>query len=433
MKKKYKTLGIIVAILALVAITSLEQSGKVYINSSSAIDEDAFRRELMEQLKEETELLNVVKEDDGLSNSEFIMNEDNSQIILPYKNDTNNRPLGLLILEKNDGYWVESQDINFMGASFDEIQLKDLDGDGVSEVVIGYKVNKNATKGLSILKKERGSYREIFEDNYEQLFLDEFEAIGNYSLLVTKKNPKDESLTLNSLGLSSSGRIKENKVLIGDIDDKLDIKAGYLNPNKKGVVVEEKEEGNRGKIKVFTVVAGKIKNIPINGQENILNEKYIDIKDVNKDKVLDLPILSKSQSGTKSSSGKDVWMTYWYSMDDNFNLKYIRKEYTSLDNEFTFEIPVSWGEKINVRELRAEDTEKNTIIFDRYEESFEDENIITIGTYSKEEWLKRSIRDEGRSDIIFKSIERVYVLENSNGSSDTDIKAVKSNFDLYEK
>lgn len=83
-----------------------------------------------------------------------------------------------------------------------------------------------------------------------------------------------------------------------------------------------------------------------------MNEKYIDIKDVNKDKVLDLPILSKSQSGAKSSSGKDVWMTYWYSMDDNLNTKiYKKKEYTSLDNEFT-EIQVSWGEKIKCQ--RAE-------------------------------------------------------------------------------
>lgn len=351
---------------------------------------------------------------------------------MPYKDSKSNKPLGILILEKQNNKWVEVQDIKMIGDSFDEIRLKDLDKDGEDEVVIGISMSRNTTNGVIVFKRNRMGYREIFTDNYERMFVDSFNETCCPLLILTKKDPNTNTLSLNAYNFSNEHDVKTSKVVLGDIDDKVSVKVGKLDNDKKAFFLQKRVEDKKGEISIYTLEEGALYPVPLlDDKDKVENSRYVEIRDINGDKTLDIPVLIETKSGSNMDIGNKPLITNWLSMNKNGRFSNIQKEYTSEDNEFTFKIPNIWGENLDVKERRAEDTDKNIVMFDSYDDQENYTNIITIEIYSLAEWQRIPLEERGEKNVIFKSGSRVYSLANSNGEEATDLKSVKSNFRIY--
>ncbi len=421
----------IIAILAIIVYYYFDNKS-IVIDGRLSSSDPRFKEALEAQVSDTTELLNVVKEDEGLGDSEYAKNESKNRIVMPYKDTKSNKPLGILILEKQDNKWVEVQDIKMIGDSFDEIRLKDLDKDGEEEVVIGISMSKNTTKGVIAFKRNRLGYREIFTDNYERMFIDSFDKTCCSLLVLTKKDPNTNTLSLNAYNFTDENDIKTSKVVLGDIDDKVSVKMGKLSKVKNAFFLQKKLEDNKGEISLYTLEDGALQSLKLfNGEDSVINSRYVDIQDINGDKILEIPVLTETRSGENLDLGSKPLITNWFTMNEDDEFVNIQKEYTSEDNEFTFKIPNVWGDNLDVREKRAEDSDKNIVMFDSYDEQDNYSNKITMEVYSLAEWQRTPSEETKDKEIIFKSGSRVYVLADSNNEDETDIKTVKSNFRIY--
>lgn len=432
LSNKYIALGISVLLILIIIVYYYFNNKTIVIDGRLSSSDPQFKEALESQVSDTTEILNVVKEDEGLGDSEYAKNESKDRIVMPYKDSKSNKPLGILILEKQNNKWVEVQDIKMIGDSFDEIRLKDLDKDGEDEVVIGISMSRNTTNGVIVFKRNRMGYREIFTDNYERMFVDSFNETCCPLLILTKKDPNTNTLSLNAYNFSNEHDVKTSKVVLGDIDDKVSVKVGKLDNDKKAFFLQKRVEDKKGEISIYTLEEGALYPVPLlDDKDKVENSRYVEIRDINGDKTLDIPVLIETKSGSNMDIGNKPLITNWLSMNKNGRFSNIQKEYTSEDNEFTFKIPNIWGENLDVKERRAEDSDKNIVMFDSYDDQENYTNIITIEIYSLAEWQRIPLEERGEKNVIFKSGSRVYTLANSNGEEATDLKSVKSNFRIY--
>ena len=429
--KRFIILAFVVLFLIGILLYSFFSSGLVTVNGKLSPSDPKFKKSLESQMEESTVLLNVVKEAEDINTLDVGKNETENRVVIPYKIENSNKPLGFLIMEKSKGKWIESQDIQIPGESFDEIRLKDLDDDGEEEVIVGIGLSKNSTKGVNIFKRYRTGYKEIFADNYEKLFVDDFKKGGRNLLVLAKKDPNTSSLSLNLYDFNKITDIKMSKIMVGDIDDNLSVKKANLTENRSGFVLQKNIDNDKDEISIVVVEDNNLNAVSVGNNKSIINSRYIEAKDVNGDKIIDIPIQKETKSLSSTENVVHPLITYWNSFDDNLNLNVVEKEYTSEENTFTFEIPNSWGENIDIKEKREENAYKNVVQFDKYDSESNYSDMISIGVYSTLDWFRIPQEEKNEKNLIYKSEDKVYVLESSSGEEGTDLESVKSNFRIY--
>lgn len=439
MKKEYLTrkrvvtfFSIIIVLIILVFIYE-KYIRLIMIDGNYSISDEKFKISLKSQMSKDIEVLNLIDENTGIYKTDSLIDSDNTKnkkidsktALIVYKDKNKGTSLSILVLKKGKNYWKEIENISNIGNSYEEIGLIDMDGDDEPEIVLGLGEPNSSNNSIIVYKKEEKKYLKKLNEKYDKIFIDEFDRSKGKILVTLKKEQDNKILSLNLFAMFNDGKLRKDRYEVGNIEDKLSVNLGRLNDKDKGLIIQKELEDKNSEIQIYNIKNFKFKNIQINGMKTLKNSYYIEFKDKNGNGIVDIPIQKKTYSSTNDES-KGLSINYWTEFDEKFNLKTVLKEFNSEENKFTFKIPNSWGERIDVKIKRQEDTDKNSIIFDEYDENDNYKNKIVIGIYSLQEWYRKIPKDE--DNIIFKSEKKVYILESSSGEEDTDISSVKANF-----
>lgn len=435
-KNKKLVLLVIAALIALgLGIGFKIKTSAIEIDGKYSISDDKFKKSLRSQLSKNAEILTIIDENSGVSRPDEDMgsNTSNSGIksdtaLIVYKTEDKNNPLRVMIMKRSGGSWMEVETIGNIGESYEEIGLEDMDRDGEPEVILGLGASKNSNNSIMIYKREGNKYARKINEKYEEIFIDDFDGDGSKVLVTLRKNPESDSLSLNAFSFLTNGEIKKHSCNVGSIEEKLSVKLNRLNDVNKGFTVQKELENKNSEIMVYKLENYKFSIVPIDGENVLRNSYFVEVDDKNGDRIVDIPIQKKTHSSMSEESGKSPYINYWSEFDRDFVLHTVMREYRSEENRFVFNIPNSWGENVDIKIKRDENREKNSIIFDTFDENDNYRNKITIGVYSLQEWLRMLPEEVNKDNIIFKSENKVYVLEASSGEEETDISSVKSNF-----
>ena len=113
------------------------------------------------------------------------------ECIINYKVKTKKDPLRILVLSKEKDNWIVKSEIKNVGQSFDKILYKDITGDGNLEIVAGFKVGENTSKGLSIYSYKDGKTEEIFEDYYSKYIVEDIDKDGDQEVILIKEDERE--------------------------------------------------------------------------------------------------------------------------------------------------------------------------------------------------------------------------------------------------
>lgn len=178
--------GLITLAVAFLSGTSLLAGCNTDSGSSEEISTKQLENAIHEKLKED---IDPERDIDVLD----LNGDGKEEYIIRYKTKNSESPLRIAILSEEDGKPVLKDEIKNVGEDFDEIQYIDINNNGKLEIVAGFKVGENVSKGISIYEYNDGETREIFEEYYSKYILKDINSDNTRDIVIIKEKEKEDS------------------------------------------------------------------------------------------------------------------------------------------------------------------------------------------------------------------------------------------------
>lgn len=340
--------------------------------------------------------------------------------------------VGFVILTENkDGTYTEKEKILEIGSKIEYANFYDLDNDGKKEILMAIKNNDKTL--LYLYKYNNGQ----IEDSYKleptwlnrSMLSDMKIEVGyfddDYILDILMLNFSSSNNTMyasianldsNSKSLVLKDYVKfENVKNIND----LYITIGNLSTQVKGssmrgavLDIPISKEGNY-LTQIIYLEDGKLKKAFKDDDKALMKSYYIPPEDINKDKVIDIPIINSrtvnENTYISKSSVNISWQRWNGKSDEESGLIFTSQVYYNYEYNFKFFIPNRLANKIYIKQ--EYDLENNNALFKFYTydlDGVNSKNIFTITTASTVNLIEdtKGINLASKGDILLKETEK---------------------------
>ena len=344
--------------------------------------------------------------------NEVDLNKDGEKelVVFEKKEDVNENKteVGFMVLKKDkNGEYQEEGNVLEGGETIEYANFYDLDKDNHLEIIL--LIKKQDKTNMYIYK---------FEDNE----LNKVDTLNPYwikdilDILVLNYNPKTNKV-YSSL-LNFDGKIK----LLDYIEhenvknlNNLYITYGQVDTNKNGIVLDIPNlKDNNYRTQILYTKDKKLEKVFKDDDKNLMKPYYIAVEDINKDKVLEIPIVAGSSSiYTLQSSSTVSWYRWNGKYNEDARLVFNSRIYYNYKYNFKLDIPNNLVNKIySEQEYQGE----NTLFKFYYHDSVENEpkNIFNIIVSPK------PVADEGKnitnksSMILAENYDNTFILQKNN-------------------
>ena len=338
--------------------------------------------------------------------NEVDLNKDGEKelVVFEKKEDVNENKteVGFMVLKKDkNGEYQEEGNVLEGGETIEYANFYDLDKDNHLEIIL--LIKKQDKTNMYIYKFEDNELSKVDtlnpywikdKDNITDMKI-KIEYIDNddiLDILVLNYNPKTNKV-YSSL-LNFDGKIK----LLDYIEhenvknlNNLYITYGQVDTNKNGIVLDIPNlKDNNYRTQILYTKDKKLEKVFKDDDKNLMKPYYIAVEDINKDKVLEIPIVAGSSSiYTLQSSSTVSWYRWNGKYNEDARLVFNSRIYYNYKYNFKLDIPNNLVNKIySEQEYQGE----NTLFKFYYHDSVENEpkNIFTIIVSPK------PVADEGK-------------------------------------
>ena len=350
--------------------------------------------------------------------NEVDLNKDGEKelVVFEKKEDVNENKteVGFMVLKKDkNGEYQEEGNVLEGGETIEYANFYDLDKDNHLEIIL--LIKKQDKTNMYIYKFEDNELNKVDtlnpywikdKDNITDMKI-KIEYIDNddiLDILVLNYNPKTNKV-YSSL-LNFDGKIK----LLDYIEhenvknlNNLYITYGQVDTNKNGIVLDIPNlKDNNYRTQILYTKDKKLEKVFKDDDKNLMKPYYIAVEDINKDKVLEIPIVAGSSSiYTLQSSSTVSWYRWNGKYNEDARLVFNSRIYYNLVNKIYSE-----------QEYQGE----NTLFKFYYHDSVENEpkNIFTIIVSPK------PVADEGKnitnksSMILAENYDNTFILQKNN-------------------
>ncbi|WP_290459874.1 hypothetical protein [Romboutsia ilealis] len=349
-------------------------------------------------------------------------------VVFEKKEDVNENKteVGFMILNKdNNGKYQEGGNILEVGETIEYANFYDLDKDNHLEIIL--LIKKQDKTNMYIYKFRDNELNKVatlnpywINESYNltdmKIKVDYIDNDDILDILVLNYNPKINKV-YSSL-LNFDGKIK----LLDCIEhenvknlNNLYITYGQVDANKNGIVLDIPNlKENNYRTQILYTKDKKLKKVFEDDDKNLMKPYYIPVEDINKDKVLEIPIVGGSSSiYTLQSSSTVSWYRWNGKNNEDARLVFNSRIYYNYKYNFKLEIPNNLVNKI----YSEQEYQGENILFKFYYNDLvenEPKNIFTIVVYPK------SSVDEGKSIttkssvILTESYDNTYILQKNN-------------------
>jgi hypothetical protein len=270
-------------------------------------------------------------------------------------------PLKIYIMKQTGGTYQTADVIEGDGTAIESIRYEDMDGDGVSELIVGWQMSA-VLLHMSIYSIKDNQHITLADANFTDLVVYDIDGDG-YNDVVALRLPSAElpgeasMFSLKSEGVMSSCKVPLSKGL-ESIDRVI---TGKLSFGAPAIFVEGKYSGGDVITDILSWKTTGLANISAgaNGiSESTLRAYAIYSTDINKDGIIETP----SAKLLESASETKYYVNEWYAFDRDGGKAKVFTTYHDFNDGWYMILPDDWTDKITVR---REDTVtgERTLIF----------------------------------------------------------------------
>ncbi|RDY28378.1 hypothetical protein CHL78_005610 [Romboutsia weinsteinii] len=390
----------------------------------------------------------------GKVNKVDLNNDGINEIIAVIKKEDINEDknkVGFLLLSEDskDGktVYIDRGENLVPGETAEYINFYDLDGDGTKEIILLSKDGDSTN--LFIYKYENDSVSLAY--TLESNWLDESRNITDIKIKIGYLDNDDvidilllQLNTKTNTMYTSIGNFKDSNLDIKDTVSFENVKnlgdlyitVGNIASSKKGIILDIPTFNENNKYTTYTtrmifVENNKIEKVFKDDDHTLTKSYYIAPEDINKDKVLDIPIVIGSGNGqayTSKNSANIIWYKWNEKLGEESNVVFNSQIYYNYQYNYKLLVPTNLKERLYVsQEYNSNGTSFKFSYYDK--EKFESIGLFTISV------LEKSIADDNSKIsthpgiILSESDDYTYYLEIDNEDNlkklDIDTSALK--------
>lgn len=270
------------------------------------------------------------------------------------------------------------------GDQFDRAELADLNGDGITEIVLGIRGGSSALMTARLYTIANDQPKLIFDSSYTGAAVYDMTGDGRPELLLlhndeSGENAYAELYTMGRTMCTSLGRVplssgvaKPDSLLLGRYNDKMAaavVEGSFSEAGVKTYVTDCLAYTSSGFVNLsYSDFYGCA--------YTTLRTEQVMCGDINFDANIEFPIVTPAPAGTQnllaaSESSPGGSYICWYRYDENGDLSYLCASYGSMQSSWYYIYPGEWRGRVYTRSY-TEDTacERTDFIYDYYGKSY---------------------------------------------------------------
>ena len=333
------------------------------------------------------------------------------------------RPLRIYIFQAVEDGYRQAAVIEGSGTSIHSIRYDDMDGDGVQEILVSWRVSAEV-RSLSVYSMRDLEPLPLMSSPYARYELADLDGDDDLELVLLRSDDTEAGLTLadyydwdsgnSSLFLCSTARLSASVASLQDI------RAGTLMEGEKAIFVTSRDTGANDTSRAITDILAyrspDLVNIVLSSDTGVSTQifRYLNPslvpEDLNGDGATDVPRPAALAAGAGEDGDASYWKLYWYSyrMDGTDEMQTLT--YHNLTDGWYLAVPDVWDNRFTVQQSNISSAIHSTTFYSVRAGQIEDE-LLTIYTFTGTDREAQAAKN-GRS-ILRRMGDTVYAVSYS--------------------
>lgn len=336
-----------------------------------------------------------------------------AEAIAFFRNNNEERPMKIYIFRALHEAYEQAAVIEGSGTTIYSINYLDMNGDGVKEILVSWRVGTQ--QALSVYGLENLKPVLLMSGAYTRYKTVDLDGDDMTELVVLRGDETETSGSLAdyydwdgaSLLLQSSARLS---VAVGELQW---MQVGTLQSGETAVFVTGRvagvEETSRAVTDILTHEDGELKNILLSQSTGISVQiaRFLGIQpaDVDGDGVTEVPMPARLPA---TENGEEMWKIYWSDYDADGDVVQNRMSYHNLTDSWYLLLPKSWDGRFTVVQDNTNTTEHATKFYSILGRR-PDDWLFTIYTLTGDN--REAQATKGNRIVLRRQFSTVYALE----------------------
>lgn len=241
--------------------------------------------------------------------------------VVVFVKGSDEHPLKVLIFRLKDGEYEQLSVLEAPGTGFDQVEYIQLDGQPGLELVVGCQVSDQVMRNLTVYRFSTGQPEQLLTVNYQKFLTLDMNGDGLSDLFVLHPGRTDTDCGVVELYSAQDGAvIRSAEVSMSQSVNQLKrIMTGSLHSGERAVFVACSVDDESIVTDVYALVNGKLTNVSMSNESGTsvktVRNYYVYAEDIDSDGVLELPSLIPMRWPNESRSLEErEHLIRWYSL-----------------------------------------------------------------------------------------------------------------------
>ena len=346
--------------------------------------------------------------------------------------DTVNMYISVICL--NDGKWTCADKQKIVAGGVERIDFCDLDGDGISEILVGWEIYGASEMQLAVYSFKDSKLTQRTMQKYSRFVCCDLNEDGINEILIIKFSAAEQLNTAGVYRLTEGGVTELYSCELDKTVQSVGVPVvSHLSSGKPAVYIDE-IKGVGAITEVLFVEKNQLVNPLMNPESRetlaTLRLAGITVKDINDDGIIEIPVQENVPSLTKSELNEKLYLTNWCS----YNGETLTNQMTAMINSsdgYYYVLSQKWAGQIAV--LKDTDKRLREIYLYNSEDSSAGEMLVSFITVPRADRESGKYTAQGYEKITQDEIS-VYLCKISDTAAAQGItlETIRKNFKLTE-
>ena len=249
------------------------------------------------------------------------VNGDGLKEVVVFVKGSDEHPLKILIFRLVQGEYVPLSVIEATGTAYDQVEYIQLDGQPGLELVVGRQVSDQVMRNLTVYRFSGGQPEQLLTVNYQKFLTLDMGGDGLSDLFVLRPGRTDSDCGVVELYSALDGSVsKSAEVSLSQSVGQLKrIMTGSLHSGEQAVFVASSVDDESIVTDVYALVDGKLTNVSMSNESGTsvktVRNYYVYAEDIDGDGVLELPSLISMRWPQEGRSAEErEHLIRWYAL-----------------------------------------------------------------------------------------------------------------------
>ncbi len=225
----------------------------------------------------------------------------------------------IAVVSRRGEEWVTSNDVPVMASGIEQVKFVDLDGNGVSEILVGWSVYGNVDKEIAVYSFDGEELSSLLKEKYTEFLCCDFDTDQKQELFVLHLNQTNKTAVARCFGMTE-GEIGEisKTVADGNVSSYAAVCEGKLL-NGKPAIYADAQKGGTMITEVFYLDGARLVNplCDADSRVTIMTERPTSFtsRDITGDGIIDIPMAETLPGYGEAQPADKIYMTHWCSFD----------------------------------------------------------------------------------------------------------------------